>query len=60
MFTIVGQLEVNGLSATTLVVVDHSTSRVAGSGIPASRSIGHAVDYVQFGILLSGNVEVGH
>lgn len=60
MLTIVGQLEVNRRSTTTLVVADHGTSGVAGSGVLASRSIGHAVDDVQVGILIGSNVEVGH
>lgn len=60
MLTIVGQLEVHGLGTTTLVVLDLDTTRVTRSGVSASRTIGHAVDDVQFGLLFRGNVEVGY
>jgi hypothetical protein len=60
MLAVIRQLEVNRCSTTTLIVVDLSTARVAGSGVLAGGSIGHAVDNVQFGILVSSNMEIGH
>jgi hypothetical protein len=51
---------VDGSSTTTLVVGHGGTTGVAAGGVLASRSIGHAVDDVQFRLLLSSNVEVGH
>ena len=60
MFTVLRQLEVDRCSTTTLVIADHGAAGVAGCSVLTSRAIGHAVDDVQFGILLSGNVEVCH
>lgn len=59
MVTVVGQLEGDGGSTTTLVIGDGSSSRRARSGVAARGTVGHAVNNVHIGILVGGNVEVG-
>jgi hypothetical protein len=60
VFTVLRQLKVNGGSTSTLIIADHGAARVARSSVLTRGAIGHAIDDVQFCVLLSGNVEVSH
>lgn len=58
MVTVVGEFERDRGSTTTLVVLHISTRRRARSGVAARRSIRHAVDDVQIGVLVGRDMEV--